>query len=75
MFYIPAIVISFLNGFDLLGLALFLLAPLHMFLMMSLALFALLKTRCSECGGRYFSILFPVWPFENRCASCGTVDA
>ena len=54
-----------------LGLVLILLAFPTMIAAMALAVFALLKVKCPNCEQRFFSLTFPVWPFEWKCAVCG----
>ena len=68
-FFIAGI-FSCLGGYPSMGLAFIFLAPIFMFSAMALALFSLLSARCPECGGRFFSVTFPVWPFENACNRC-----
>lgn len=53
------------------GLALVLVSGALMIFAIVLAVLALVRVRCSECGGRYFSAIYPIWPFENACARCG----
>ena len=66
-----ASVFSFLGGHPSMGLAFIFLAPIVIFSAMALALFSLLTARCPDCGGPFFSVVFPVWPFENTCNRCG----
>lgn len=72
MLFIPLAIVSFLSGYPEVGLAFVLLAPVFMLTTMGLALYSLLSARCSECGQRFFSVTYPVWPFESTCAGCGT---
>ena len=58
-------------GSPYLGLCLILLAFPTMIAAIALALFALLKVKCRNCEQRFFSLTFPVWPFEWRCSVCG----
>lgn len=70
--FLPAILVSFLSGFPGFGLALSLAALVCIVLTIGLATYSLLSIRCSECEQRFFSITYPVWPFESSCANCGT---
>lgn len=73
--FLPAILVSFLSGYPAIGLALSLAAPVCMVLTMGLATYSLLSVRCAECGRRFFSVTYPVWPFQNSCANRGTPAA
>jgi hypothetical protein len=53
------------------GLALVAVSFALLVVVIVLALLAFVSVRCRECGGRFFSALYPVWPFESACARCG----
>lgn len=51
------------------------LAAMLMLLAMGLGIYATIWVRCSECRGRFYSLItptFPInWPLQNYCVSCG----
>lgn len=54
-----------------LGVGLMMTAPVLMIVGILSGLYSLIRTACHQCGKRFFSFSFPVWPFENCCANCG----
>ena len=63
--------VAFSAGLPFIGFALVMTAPVLLFFGMLAGSYSFVRTRCDQCGKRFFSISFPVWPFENSCASCG----
>lgn len=53
------------------GLVLVLLSGALLPVVIILAIIALARVRCFECGERFFSVAYPVWPFQSACAQCG----
>ena len=58
-------------NFPRVGLAMILVAFLVMVIAIAVASFALFKVRCANCDKRFFSLTYPVWPFEWKCRACG----
>ena len=67
----PAGLLTAALGFVGAGLAIVAVSVALLVVVIVSALVALVSVRCRECGGRFFSALYPVWPFESACVQCG----
>ncbi|MFT3964571.1 MAG: hypothetical protein QM690_01655 [Sphingobium sp.] len=51
---------------------LLLLAPFFLLVGALIATYGVLRLRCWHCEKRFFSALYPTWPFQDRCDHCCT---